>query len=331
MVTSPDAVILAIKTIIFFASIAGNLLVGYVVFRNREMRTPFNFLLVNLAAADIFQPCFLLLQFIVILRIRSAGEMPGNAICAFLNKTAWTGAFAGVFTMVIIARERYYTVVHPHGQKGKITARTLRVIIPCTWILAAVLCMRGLVLQAIGKELAVRSCDHFWTNETLHLINDVIWATFLCLSFILMVGFYSIVVYTLWFKLNRDKQLTHQQGVLKVRKRVTLMVLIISFMFEISWITDVALHIIVKDLKSPEISIAHVFIMFNSAVNPFVYALLSQRFREKMKGMIFCRSHPPNESISPTVSHSSRVFQQLALSYQHKSPSECGDEVYDKK
>ena len=38
MVTSADAVILVIKTIIFFASIAGNLLVGFVVFRNREMR-----------------------------------------------------------------------------------------------------------------------------------------------------------------------------------------------------------------------------------------------------------------------------------------------------
>ena len=112
---------------------------------------------------------------------------------------------------------------------------------------------------------------------------------------------------------------------------MTLMVLIVSFMFEITWMTDIALHIIVKDLKSPEISIAHALIMFNSAVNPFVYALLSQRFREKMKGMIFCRSHSPNGSISPTVSHSTRVFQQLALSYQHKSPSECGDEVYDKK
>ena len=90
-------------------------------------RTPFNFLLVNLAAADIFYPCFLLLQFIVMIRIRSVDEMPGNAICVFLSKTAWTGAFAGVFTMIIIARERYYTVVHPHGDKGKITARTLKV------------------------------------------------------------------------------------------------------------------------------------------------------------------------------------------------------------
>ncbi|XP_068670027.1 neuropeptide FF receptor 2-like [Montipora foliosa] len=329
MVTSLDTAILAIKTVICFASITGNVLVGFVVFRNREMRTPFNFLLVNLAAADIFYPCFLLLQFIVMIRIRSADEMPGNAICVFLSKTAWTGAFAGVFTMIIIARERYYTVVHPHGDKGKITARTLKVLIPCTWIFAAVLCMRGLVLQAIGNELAVRSCDHFWTNETLHLVYDVIWATFLGISFILMVGFYSIVVYTLWFKLNRDNELT-QQGVLKVRKRVTLMVLIVSFMFEITWITDTALHIIVIDLNSPEISIAHALIMFNSAVNPFVYALLSQRFRQKMKGMIFCRSHSSNGSISPTKSHSTRIVQQLALSYQHKSPSESGDEVYNK-
>lgn len=53
--------------------------------------------------------------------------MPGNAICMFLSKTAWTGAFAGVFTMIVIAKERYYTVVHPHGIKGKLTTRSVKV------------------------------------------------------------------------------------------------------------------------------------------------------------------------------------------------------------
>ena len=38
MVTSLDTAILAIKTVICFASITGNVLVGFVVFRNREMR-----------------------------------------------------------------------------------------------------------------------------------------------------------------------------------------------------------------------------------------------------------------------------------------------------
>ena len=36
--------------------------------------------------------------------------------------------------------------------------------------------------------------------------------------------------------------------------------------------------------------VAFTMVLFNSAINPFVYALLNQQFKEKMKGMI-CSNH----------------------------------------
>ncbi|XP_068716143.1 pyroglutamylated RF-amide peptide receptor-like isoform X2 [Montipora foliosa] len=320
MVTSLDVTLLTIKSLIFLASITGNLLVIFVVTRNRDMRTPFNYLLVNLAVADIVYPSFVLLHFIVSLMIISADEMPGNAICMFLSKTAWTGAIAGVITMVVIARERYNTIVHPHGDRGKLTTRNLKIIIPCTWIFAVIFMMRGLVLQGFGKELGVRSCEYFWKNQKLNMANSLIWLTFICISFLLIVGLYSTVVYTLWFKHRGDNEVANQQAVLKVRKRVTMMVLIVTAMFEICWITDTILHIIVKKLISDEILIAHTVMMLNSAVNPFVYALLSQRFRQKMKEMLHRCSILSGGRIGPyETSLSSTVLQQLPTSIADKS------------
>ena len=82
------------------------------------------------------------------------------------------------------------------------------------------------------------------------------------------------------------------QGVLKVRKRVTLMVVTVSAIFVICWGTDIILHILETftshKLSTLAIPIAHTMVMFNAAVNPFAYALINQRFREKMKGMICC-------------------------------------------
>lgn len=73
---------------------------------------------------------------------------------------------------------------------------------------------------------------------------------------------------------------------MRVRKRVTLMVLVVSAMFEICWITDTIIHVL-QSANSYAIPIAHTLIMFSSAVNPFVYSLISQRFRAKMKDMLF--------------------------------------------
>ena len=85
------------------------------------------------------------------------------------------------------------------------------------------------------------------------------------------------------------------QGVLRLRKRVTLMVVTISTIVVISWGADGILHLIQEYAGTVKLSpfttpIAHTIMIFNSAVNPFAYALLNQRFRKKMKQMVCPRS-----------------------------------------
>ena len=85
------------------------------------------------------------------------------------------------------------------------------------------------------------------------------------------------------------------QGVLRLRKRVTLMVVSITTILVISWGADGILHLIHEYAGSVKLSplatpIAHTIMIFNSAVNPFAYALLNQRFRKKMKQMVCPRS-----------------------------------------
>ena len=85
------------------------------------------------------------------------------------------------------------------------------------------------------------------------------------------------------------------QGVLRLRKRVTLMVVTITAILVISWGADGILHLIQEYAGTVKLSpfttpIAHTIMIFNSAVNPFAYALLNQRFRKEMKQMVCPRS-----------------------------------------
>ena len=82
---------------------------------------------------------------------------------------------------------------------------------------------------------------------------------------------------------------------LRLRKRVTLMVVTISAILVISWGADGILHLIQEYASTVKLSpfttpIAHTIMIFNSAVNPFAYALLNQRFRKELKQMVCPRS-----------------------------------------
>lgn len=79
---------------------------------------------------------------------------------------------------------------------------------------------------------------------------------------------------------------------MKVRKRVTLMVVAVTAIFGVSWGTGqlvyVLLYFISNDIGAVLLAISDVMILFNSAVNPFVYALLNHQFREKIKRALRC-------------------------------------------
>lgn len=55
--------------------------------------------------------------------------VPGKVLCRLLTGgvLAWIGAAASVFTLVVIAIERYSAVLHPLESKGKLTYRKLKV------------------------------------------------------------------------------------------------------------------------------------------------------------------------------------------------------------
>ena len=90
-------------------------------------RTPNHLLLLNLAVADMMVALFIGQRFVVVHFIKHPTGLSGAILCKSHNFT-WVGGAASVFTLLAIAFERYYAVIFPHGNKGKLTFKKLKVI-----------------------------------------------------------------------------------------------------------------------------------------------------------------------------------------------------------
>ena len=98
------------------------------------------------------------------------------------------------------------------------------------------------------------------------------------------------------------------------------MAVIVSAIFGVCWPPDLILHVVANGLSPVVFSVTYTMIMFNSAVNPFAYALINQRFREKIKKMIRCRS----SSVSPLV-HATREPQDIEMANNTTQLSDTGE------
>lgn len=291
MSTSTDIAITATTSVLTVVCLIGNFLVCAVVKRNHDMRVPINFLLVNMAVADIFYAANHI-GGMIFRHISKPEVMPENVFC-FLSQAhlQWIGTTCSTLTLILIAVERYFAVVHPYEFDTKLTIRKVKVLIPWCWI------------TSLAINIPHFFVVHLWyfdANHPLHckshekLVDHLPVSLRLALgagSSILMAALYSRVVYALWFSRSSNNEIPpQQQVVLKVRKRITLMVISVTVIFGICWNAGATLHLATSyssfSTSGLTLRIAHIMLMFNAAVNIFAYVLISQRFRVKIKKML---------------------------------------------
>ncbi|PFX16409.1 Pyroglutamylated RFamide peptide receptor [Stylophora pistillata] len=252
-----------------------------------------NYLLVNLAFADILVALFIAPQFVLIHTFQHPDGILGRFLCKFLTggNFMWTGATASAFSLVVIAFERYFAVMHPYNNTGKLTHRKLKIIIPVLWISALILNTPLFLTSYFDKENEF--CMEYWPKKWMPKAFSVAWFVLLgVLPMLVMTGLYSRVVYALWIK-NEERVNGTQQGVMRVRKRVTKMVVAVSIIYGLCWTPDLVIYAMIHfgskhNLGDAADVISIVLVVCNSTVNPFIYAYVNSRFRRHIKALLCC-------------------------------------------
>jgi len=101
--------------LIFLVSLAGNTVIGIIVYKTKTMRKLINFLIVNMAISDLLFPIFLIPLDMKLLYINSwliSGPL-GQALCKLVTFSLDVSIYVSVQSLVLIAVDRFEAVVFP--------------------------------------------------------------------------------------------------------------------------------------------------------------------------------------------------------------------------
>ncbi|XP_026467815.1 somatostatin receptor type 2-like [Ctenocephalides felis] len=298
--------------IVCIVGLLGNTLVVYVVLRFSKMQTVTNMYIVNLAIAD---ECFLTgIPFLI--TTMHLGHWPfGNAMCkAYMISTSINQFTSSIF-LFIMSADRYIAVCHPISSPRFRTPFISRIVSVIAWI-ASALFMIPVFLYASTIEIAQdkATCNIMWPESG----NDNGQTTFTLYSLVLgfavpltlIMIFYCLVIQKLRTVGPKNKSKEKKRSHRKVTKLVLTVITVYILCWLPYWISQVALLYTPPNQCQTRTAVA-VFLLSgcfsysNSAVNPILYAFLSDNFKKSFLKACTCAA---GNEVNATLQMENSVF-----------------------
>ncbi|XP_030761557.1 somatostatin receptor type 2-like isoform X2 [Sitophilus oryzae] len=322
----------AIQTILFVVvcvvGLVGNTLVIYVVLRFSKMQTVTNMYIVNLAIADEF---FLIGIPFLITTILNGQWIFGHYVCKAYMITTSINQFTSSILLCIMSADRYIAVCHPISSPKWRTPMISKIVAFFAWF-CSLLLMVPIVENAqavVSDDNKTTSCVINWfvtdenntltTNSTESLDSSLIPAPTLFLIYTFIFSFAIPLCLILFFYCQVIKKLktvgpkNKSKEKKKSHRKVTNLVLTVVTVYVICWLPywitqltsaaipsatpytfTVTLHILASCLSYS-----------NSAVNPILYAFLSDNFKKSFLKACTCAA---NKDVNATLHLENSVF-----------------------
>ncbi|KPJ02118.1 PREDICTED: prolactin-releasing peptide receptor-like [Papilio xuthus] len=291
-----QGVFCVIYTIIFVLGLLGNLLVCFVVLRNKAMQTVTNLFITNLALSDILL-CIFAVPFTPLYSFRGSWNW-GSLLCHVMPFAQGCSVYISTLTLMSIAIDRFFVIIYPFRPRMKV--ETCITVIIMIWTFAITVTMPYAIYMTYYDLDIGRFCEETWPTEKLRRVFGSVTSILqFVLPFIVIAFCYTCVS----FKLNDRAKAkavsknTRKEEFDKNRKRRTNQMLIAMVtIFGLSWLplnvinlcNDYYIYAIHLKYYFLIFFIGHVIAMSSTCYNPFIYAWMNENFRKEFKQLIPC-------------------------------------------
>ncbi|XP_052127051.1 prolactin-releasing peptide receptor-like [Frankliniella occidentalis] len=296
-------------TTIFVLGVFGNVLVCYVVGRNRAMQTVTNFFITNLALSDILL-CILAVPFTPLYTF-VGNWVFGRVLCHLVAYAQGTSVYISTLTLTSIAIDRYFVIIYPFQPRMKQST--------CLYIILFIWTFSLAVTLPYGLYMSFKNslCEEAWPSESFRQIYSGVTTVLQFLVPLVVIAFCYVCVSVRLSdhaRLRPGCKSSRKEEADRERKRRTNRMLIAMVtVFGISWMPLNVINLL-NDYHAKTgtwhyynlvFFMVHALAMSSTCYNPFLYAWLNDNFRKEFKQLRGKRkdasaSSPTTEAVSWT-------------------------------
>ena len=286
--------------LIIIVGVCGNSLVLTVIKMIRTMRTTTNYLLVNIAAADIATLLFTAVHVI----IGSVGKFHSSpALLSFLCKFIFNNSIVIVtllvtsMSMTILAFERYHALLKPLTLSGRLTTNNIAYVISAIWLVA--IAMVTPIFVNFDYDLETGQCNRYVGNKMVIYI-DCLFVILTVIPFTVIAFCYSQIIYGLNFNntiCNNKSERGNTREETREKRRLVILLILLTVIFFVAFIPYGTLVILnfnkINNTNTLYLRISAQYLtLLSCSANPFIYAFQSSSYRRSFVFLIkkiFCR------------------------------------------
>ena len=286
--------------LIFLVSLAGNTVIGIIVYKTKTMRKPINFLIVNMAMSDLLYPIIFIPYLIQMLYIDSwlIGGPLGQALCKLVYFFTDVSTVVSIQSLVLIAVGRFGAVVFPL-RRPLISSKRCPFLILATWIVAMALHAPYLFVFKLAEYRGGLVCSPHWKevfgNNAFENYLLFVFVAFLLIPFVLIAILYIIIFLKLKSQRSPGEQSVNAGEQRQQRQRNVLkMAIAIVLGFAVCWL-PYAIGLFIFIMFSWDIlpcsfeyffTVAVLMAQANCAINPCICFIFSRNYREGLKTLL---------------------------------------------
>ena len=312
----------------FLFAFVGNSLGMFIVWRKCGIKASTHLLIANLACSNLLISVIDMPMSVLFLYVRHRwfAGLAGTVTCKLAQYLFVFPVATSILTIFIVSVDRFFAVFYP--LKGQVF-RKPSVMTATIWICSAILMSPALVIFRVGRDFS----DGEWycvidsrrdlksKAETFAKVYYIfVFAALYLLPLFVITVLYTLVSCKLYHRKipGAERSRCRLAAVENAKLKVVKVLVVIVATFAVCWFPAHVVHYLAVFHKNVLLTIpeyAPALLLWvshtNSAIDPFLYILLSQNFREEFRKLLTqCNFYQKKKRWRKRLSHFTRNFSR---------------------